>query len=191
MNSSKLSVAEQLFVFYLLQDERRNLTEAAVKAKLSDNRESCSSMGYRLSKSPAVVDLINKENKRRMDELRIDAKWVLKRAALLADFNINKFIKVNKKRGEAYYDFSKATDDDWYCISEYTADQIHKSVGDDKIAVDRVKLKTADKLKALELVGKHIDVQAFNEKVELDLTDRAAVIAEARKRAKNSGGQAE
>lgn len=98
--------------------------------------------------------------------MQIDALWVLKRAALLADFNIRKFIKVDGG-GNAVYDFSEATDDDWYCISEYTVDEIARGTGDDQFFVDRVKLKSFDKLRALELVGKHIDVGAFEDKLKL------------------------
>ncbi len=107
---------------------------------------------------------LERQNKT-MDQIVIDAAWVLKRTALLADFNIKRFIKFNAQ-GEAYYDFSEATDDDWYCISEYTVDTLQRGSGDDKYNVDRVKIKTVDKLKALELVGKHIDVQAFKEQIE-------------------------
>ena len=106
----------------------------------------------------------------------IDAQWVLTRLALLADFNIKKFTIV--ENGIAYYDFSNATDDDWYCISEYAVDQLSKGLGEEKIEVERVKLKNVDKLRALELVGKHRLVQAFEEKhvVETNHTfiDRAA-----------------
>lgn len=99
-------------------------------------------------------------------KIKIDAAWVLKRAALLADFNINRFVTINKETGDAYYDFSTATDDDWYCISEYTADQIWKGKGADKYAVDRVKLKGHCKIAALKLVGTHTEVQAFKEQIE-------------------------
>lgn len=99
-------------------------------------------------------------------QVKIDAAWVLKRAALLADFNINTFIVINDETGDAYYDFKNATDDDWYCISEYTADQIWKGKGDNAYAVDRVKLKGHCKIAALKLVGTHTEVQAFKEQIE-------------------------
>jgi len=97
--------------------------------------------------------------------VKIDAAWVLKRAALLADFNINRFIK-KQDDGTAVYDFSTATDDDWYCISEYTVDTITKGGGKNAYEVDRVKLKGHCKLAALKLVGTHTDVQAFKEQIE-------------------------
>lgn len=95
----------------------------------------------------------------------INKAWVLKRAALLADFNISKFIRTQDD-GTAVYDFSNATDDDWYCISEYTVDTLSKRDAAGIYEVDRVKLKSHCKLRALELVGKHIDVGAFSDKVE-------------------------
>ena len=98
-------------------------------------------------------------------QVKIDAAWVLKRASLLANFNINRFIK-KQTDGTAVYDFSTATDDDWYCISEYTVDTIVKGKGQDAYEVDRVKLKGTCKLRALELVGKHTEVQAFKEQIE-------------------------
>lgn len=111
----------------------------------------------------AVDDLV--EAQKEVDTLQIDALWVLKRAALLADFNINIFIRV--EGGEAVYDFSTATDDDWYCIQEYVADSTFVKGEMGLVPVDKIRLKTYDKLRALELVGKHINVGAFKEKLEL------------------------
>ena len=116
----------------------------------------------------AALALIQKAAKQRqtemLEKISIDAAWVLERTALLANFNIKAFIKIDEA-GQAYYDFSTATDNDWYCISEYTVDVIEKGKGDDKLYVDRVKVKTTDKLRALELVGRHISVQAFKDQL--------------------------
>jgi phage terminase small subunit len=122
-----------------------------------------------------LSDLLNIQTEKTIEQIeqeemvKIDATWVLKRAALLADFNIRRFIKVNAQ-GHSIYDFSKATEDDWYCIQEYTVDEVNRGQGEDKILVDRLKLKTYDKIRALELVGKHIDVQAFKDQIDVDAT---------------------
>ena len=110
-----------------------------------------------------VDDLI--EDQKDVDTLKIDAMWVLKRAALLANFNINKFIRVEGK--EAVYDFSNATEDDWYCIQEYVSDTSYVKGDCGLVPVDKLRLKSFDKLRALELVGKHINVGAFKDKLEL------------------------
>lgn len=138
---------------------------------------------YVTERQQKAVDLANATT----EHVEINAAWVLKRAALLANFNINRFI-TTQSDGTAVYDFSQATDDDWYCIDEYTVDTISKGSGPDKYIVDRVKLKTSAKLRALELVGKHVQVQAFKENVEhsgvittetyeLSNTERSARIA--------------
>lgn len=114
-----------------------------------------------------IDELINDAAKVRVDstveqeKVVIDAAWVLERAALLADFNIRKFIEVDTN-GSAYYNFSNATDEDWYCIQEYSSEIIDK---EDRLPVTKLKLKIHDKIRALELVGKHIDVQAFRNQV--------------------------
>lgn len=110
-----------------------------------------------------VDDLV--EAQKDVDLMKIDVLWVLKRAALIANFNINKFIRIEGK--EAVYDFSIATDDDWYCISEYVADSSYVKGDCGLIPVEKLRLKSFDKLRALELVGKHVNVQAFKDKVEL------------------------
>ncbi len=101
----------------------------------------------------------------RHQQALINATWVLERAAQLANFNIAKFIKVHN--GEAVYDFSEATEDDWYCIQEYSNDPAILNGKDEMIAVNKIRLKAHDKLRALELVGKHIDIGAFKDRVEL------------------------
>lgn len=113
----------------------------------------------------SMDDLV--EQHKEEESLKIDAYWVLRRAALLADFNIRDFITVDDG-GNAVYDFSDATDDDWYCIQEYTTEEIDRGKGENRYIVDKLKIKSYDKLRALELVGKHVEVQAFRENVAIE-----------------------
>lgn len=113
-----------------------------------------------------VYESVRKAINKQYGEELVDSKWVLRRAKQLADFNISKFV-TNDDEGKAVYDFSDATDDDWYCISEYTVDHLTKAgADDDTYNVERIKIKGHCKLRALELVGKHVDVQAFTERIE-------------------------
>jgi len=117
-----------------------------------------------LFKLPHIAEIVGAARAKASDDAQIDAAWVLKRVAMLADFNINKFLVF--KKGIALYDFSKATDDDWYCISEITIDQIGESENG-LYLVDKIKLKAVDKLRALDQVGKHVSVQAWKEQLAL------------------------
>lgn len=113
----------------------------------------------------AVDDIVDDYND--LDMILADADWVLVRAMKLADFNIRNFISMGAD-GQPYYDFTRATDDDWYCIQEYVVDAVntsaeHKGV----VPAARIKFKTFDKLRALEIVGRHVKIQAFRDSLEL------------------------
>lgn len=112
---------------------------------------------------PSVAVAVSRGLKERSERVKIDAAWVLYRAALLANFNIKKFITVLPDGSDAYYDFSQATDDDWYCIQEYTRNVTPR--GKTLLPIKSVKLKAVDKIRALELVGKHVDVAAFKDQI--------------------------
>lgn len=101
-----------------------------------------------------------------INAMQADALWVLRRAMMLADFNIRKFLR-KEEDGRMIYDFSNATEEDWYCIQEYTVEQLNVNTDKGAIPADKIKIKTVDKLKALEMVGKHINIQAFRDSVEL------------------------
>ena len=148
--------------------EHRNKSEAYRYAYDCENMlgETIRVRAWELFEHPLMAAAVSAMKATAAVKVNIDAAWVLKRAALLADFNINAFVVINSETGDAYYDFSNATDDDWYCISAYTADQIWKGKGKNAYAVDRVKLKGHDKIAALKLVGEHIDVQAFKAQIE-------------------------
>lgn len=149
--------------------------EAGGKAKAKDKA------GSEIMSYPECQEYLAQLQAERLAEVKIDANWLLKRLSMIAEFNLAKFISVNKD-GLAYYDFTTATDDDWYCISELTVDQISKGAGEDMYYVDRVKLKPESKMKALELIGRHVDVQAFREKLEVELVDKRDALSKARER---------
>lgn len=103
----------------------------------------------------------------------IDASWLLLQYKKLYDFNISKFL--NK---EGHYDFSKATDEDWFCIQEYS--NITKYSKED--SWDEIKVKQYSKKDLLDAMGKHTSVAAFQRQVEEasanDLVDALRTLAE-------------
>lgn len=129
--------------------------------------------GSKLLKSPLVCRAIAVALEEKTKLARINSAWVLRRVALLADFSIKAFIFIDEG-GRLYYDFAAATDDDWYCIDEITVGAMRAQARPtvdgtvEKLYVDQVKIKTTPKLKALEMVGKHVDVNAWTEKADVD-----------------------
>lgn len=179
-----LSAQEQVFVdeyLLCLKPEQAAIKAGYAESTAKSKAYTWVSEGKCPKNKMHVFEAIQAAKAKRSEETKIDSAWLLKRLALIADFNINRFITTNSK-GDAYYDFSEATDDDWYCITELTSDQIFKGSGDDMYEVDRVKLKTMDRMKALELIGRHVEVQAFRDRAELEVVDRKSIIEAARRR---------
>lgn len=162
-----LSVKEQTFVNEYVKT--LSVQKAAIATGCKPG-PTASISGGRLVRRPTIVLAIMEAMREKSLLARIDASWVLKRLALLADFSIKNFIVVDDN-GRLYYDFAAATDDDWYCINEVTVTAVRAKHRDgDKLWVNQVRIKVGDKMKALELVGKHVDVQAFKERIDVNGT---------------------
>jgi len=146
----------------------QNKTEAYKHAYDTDdmhprtiNREA-----IRLFKSPVLESMVLTMQQQAAENIGVSVEWVLHRAKLLADFNLKRFLYVDGD-GAAYYDFTQATEDDWYCISEYCVDIVQKGAGEDKYEAERIKIKGEAKLKALEMVAKLGGMQGYNNKLEI------------------------
>jgi hypothetical protein len=126
-----------------------------------------------------VVEAIESAQQAAVRQSTINAKWVLDKAVQLASFNIRKFLR-RTPDGQMIYDFSNATDDDWWCIDEIAI--VRKSVGrgDDMYDVEDIKIKTTKKLDALKLIGSHVDIGAWVQQQEEE-QHAATAIADALK----------
>lgn len=173
MKLQKLTGKQPLFVQYYLQE--LNGTKAALLAGYS--KKTAAAISGQNMRKPHILAAIEAGKHKRAEKVEIDANWVLERAARLADFNINKFITVNN-HGVAVYDFSGATDADWYCVSEYSTELLIKARSGDQVEVEKIKLKTFDKLKALELVARHQPLKYFDQG-DADKTNAADNLAAA------------
>ncbi len=120
-----------------------------------------------LFKHTLVAQAVQHINQEALAKVKIDAQWVLERLALIANFNISKFIVI-QPCGKATYDFTNADDDDWYCISEYTVETISRDGSEGHYDVAKTKLKPSSRLKAIELIGKLTDVKAFSETIDIN-----------------------
>lgn len=102
-----------------------------------------------------------------MEISQINAAWVLRRAALIADFNIRDFIEIDAD-GRAVLNFEDASDDDWYCIQELVMEEcLAPLTSGEKVEVEKVKFKPSSKIEALKLVGQHRDVSAFDRTIKV------------------------
>ncbi|MGR3574028.1 MAG: terminase small subunit [Sagittula sp.] len=135
-----------------------NATQAAIRAGYS--AKTARSQGQRLLTNVDVERALSEAQSKRSEKTGINAEWVLKR---LAD--------------EAEADVADLYDEDgnlrpvheWPVIwrKGLVAGLDVEEVTVEGTVISRVKkLKLSDRIKRIELIGKHVDVQAFKDQVE-------------------------
>ncbi|PCI54147.1 MAG: terminase [Alphaproteobacteria bacterium] len=139
-----------------------NATQAAIRAEYSER--TAYSQGQRLLKNVEAQELITELKASRSERTKIDADWLLKRLAEEAEADVadlysenggllpvNQWPEIWRKGLVAGIDTHQ----------EYTFE------GGEKIPDGvTVKIRLSERIKRLELIGKHVDVQAFKEKIE-------------------------
>lgn len=134
-----------------------NATQAAIRAGYSE--KTAYSMGQRLLKHVEVAQLLAEAQAKRSERVQVDADWVLTRLA-----------------AEATADLADILDDagaikpvsDWPVIWRQglvAGFDVQENEVDGVKMGQTVKVKLSDRIKRIELIGKHVNVQAFRDQV--------------------------
>ncbi|WP_375194660.1 terminase small subunit [Sphingobium sp.] len=144
---------QQRFVEEYLID--LNATQAAIRAGYS--ARTANEQGARLLANVSVRSAIADAKTKRSEETQVNAAWLLAR---LAQESVADLADLYDERGNV------KPVKDWPLIwrQGLVAGIEVETIGAGAGVV--TKLKISDRIKRLELIGKHIDVQAFKEKVE-------------------------
>ncbi|MFT4170586.1 terminase small subunit [Dysgonomonas capnocytophagoides] len=158
-DNKKLTDKQEMFCREYLID--LNATQAAIRAGYSER--TARSIGQRI--------LTNVDIEKRLSELKDDRN---ERVSVNADYVLDRLIQIDQldvadildENGELLpvKDWSKA-----WRTSVNAIEVIQMSKGDMDIETFLKKVKLPDKLKNLELLGKHVNVQAFKDKIESDV----------------------
>lgn len=161
---AKLGAKQARFVEEYLID--LNATQAAIRAGYS--QKTAKETGYENLTKPHIAKAIQEAKDTRTERTQIDADYVLNRlvqidemdaADILNDDGSIKQIQEWPKVWRQY-------------LSGMEITELFEGRGNDRELVGLLKkIKWPDKLKNLELLGKHIGVQAFKEKVESNNTN--------------------
>lgn len=148
-----------------------NATQAAIRAGYS--RRTAYSIGHDTLKEPEVAAIIERLMAARAARTGIDAEWVLRR--LVAE--------VDADMADLYDEHGALLPiEDWPLIwrtgliAGVETEELKAEGADGKsVAIGQVrKVKQSDRLKRLELIGRHVGVQAFKDNVEVSVTDGLA-----------------
>lgn len=163
-----LTPRQQAFVEEYLID--MNATQAAIRAGYS--RSYPDQTAWKLLRTPAVREAIDKAKEQRSRRTQIHADWLLSRLAEEALADIADLYDENGGLKPV---------DQWPLIwrqglvAAVEVKELFEGRGESREAIGRVsQVKLSDRIKRLELIGKHIDVQAFREKVEVEVSGSLA-----------------
>lgn len=162
----KLTPKQQSFVDEYLID--RNGTQAAIRAGYSERtaNEQASRLLANVNVKAVIGDRVADLN----EKTTIDATYVRERLAEIDQMDVLDIM----------------TDDlgikplkEWPKIWRQMISGIDVSKIGGDIAITLSKIKWPDKVKNLELIGKHVDVQAWRERSEVDLNAKIITISDA------------
>ncbi len=162
-----------------------NQTQAAINAGFSPNtaavKASVMMRDERIQKR--IAELMEERNKR----LRVSADYVLLRLVEIDQMDVIDIL--NDEGGlKPISQWPKV----WRTsISAVDINRIRMAMKDDEEDIESTlqKIKWPDKVKNLELIGKHVDVNAFRERLEIDVKMTIAEkMAKARKRVQAQAG---
>lgn len=157
---AKLTDKQELFAREYLKD--LNATQAAIRAGYSE--KTAKEAGYENLTKPHVMELVAELKSQRVEEVGIDAAYVLRRLVEIDQMDV---IDILKEDGGV-----KAISE-WPKVWRTTLSgfDINTSITNfDETTIENMlkKIKWPDKVKNLELLGKHVTVQAFKENVKTE-----------------------
>ena len=135
-----------------------NATQAAIRAGYS--AKTAYSQGQRLLKNVEVAPRLTQLVTERNGRLKVDGDWVLRRLVELADVDLADLYG----DGGELLDLREMPEDAKRLLAGLDMTEEFEGRGPDRRHVGRTKkLRLVDRLKVLELIGKHVDVSAFKE----------------------------
>ncbi|UEH06680.1 terminase small subunit [Pseudomonas sp. HN8-3] len=174
-----LTQKQRLFVDEYLID--LNATQAAIRAGYS--KRTAGQIGDENLKKPQIAQAIKEAMDSRSQRVQINADYVLNRLVEIDQLDVLDILRD---------DMSFKPLSEWpkgwrqYLVGFDIAEMFEGS-GEDRSMVGLMKkIKWPDKVKNLELLGKHVAVSAFREQVEVNVTHTLSErMAKARERASN------
>ena len=157
---AKLTDKQELFAREYLKD--LNATQAAIRAGYSE--KTAKEVGYENLTKPHVLELVAELKARRVEQTGIDAAYVLRRLTEIDQMDVLVILLANGELKPIK---------DWPKVWRTTLSgmDVVEMASADSAALLK-KIKWPDKVKNLELLGKHVNVQAFKEQVSSEITGK-------------------
>ncbi len=158
MSKRKLTQKQILFAKEYLKD--LNATQAAIRAGYS--KKTAKQIATENLSKPAIAAAIQAGCKKRMDKVEVDADWVLQRLVEEAEADVADLYRDGgglKPPHEWPMAWRKGL---------VAGVDVHFERGEDGEAGTTTKVRLSDRIKRIELIGKHVDIQAFQDKLAVE-----------------------
>lgn len=159
-----------------------NATQAAIRAGYS--KKTARAVGAENLTKPDIKAAISAATEKRAEETGINAAWVLKRLAEEAEADISDLYN-DQGALKPIREWPKI----WRqgLVQGIEVEELFEGSGEDREHIGRVrKIKLDTRIKRIELIGKHVNVQAFKDQIEVGGLD---ALAERLARASKRDGQ--
>jgi phage terminase small subunit len=146
-----LSNKQKAFVREYLID--LNATQAAIRAGYS--QKTAKAIGHENLTKPDIQAAIQEAQKEAQKRAEVTLDDILNEYKRIAFSGMSKFLRVSPD-GDPIVDLSACTPQDLDLLAEATVEDFTEGRGEDARDVRRIKIKPLDKMKALEVLGKHL-----------------------------------
>ena len=159
--TGKLTEKQRRFVEAYLLDP--NATQAAIAAGYS--AKTARAVGAENMTKPDIQAALNADRQKREEKTGIDAAWVLERLGIEAKADIADLYDENTNTLKPVHEWPLI----WRqgLVAGVEINELFEGHGEDRIQIGYVsKVKLSDRLKRIELIGKHVGVNAFQEVIQ-------------------------
>ncbi len=160
MSDQKLTDKQKLFCKEYLVD--MNAKQAAIRSGYSEN--TAESQGSRLLSKAKVQDYLKSLMDERSNKVKLDAEYVLRRLKEIDELDIIDILNDDLDGFKALSEWPKS----WRTSVSGIDIQTIISGGDEPIEKLVRKIKWPDKVKNLEMIGKHVNVRAWDRDQEAE-----------------------
>jgi phage terminase small subunit len=157
MVKDRLTHKQRRFVDEYLYD--LNATQAATRAGYS--KKTAYSQGQRLLKNVEVHTAIQKAQAERAERMKINSDWVLKRLVDEAEANLADLYDRKTGHLKSVHEWPEIWRQGLVSGLDVTTSTI-----EDETTNTITKVRLSDRIKRLELIGRHVNIQAFKDRVD-------------------------
>lgn len=154
-----LTAKQQAFVDEYLID--LNATQAAIRAGYS--RKTAAAVGAENLRKPQIAEMIARAKTERSGRTQIDADWLLRVLGGEAVADVADLYSPDTGALKPVHEWPEV-----WRRGLVSGIDVQRIGSDENAVVEVVKVKLADRTRIKELIGKHVDVQAFRERMTHD-----------------------